>query len=449
LNSKGFYLAVHYTKEEIMTMHQRINRRHFLWTSAAIGTTAIALPAFLKAKTPNNKLNVALIGVGGQGGYQLGDAKRLENVVAICDIDENILEKVGGGLPKAKRYFDFRKMLEEMEMEIDAVMVSTPDHTHAPASAMAMKMGKNCYCEKPLAHTVHETRYLAKLAKEKNLVTQMGTQIHATDNYRRAVEIVQAGVLGPITEVMTWCPRNWSGGKRPADNPPVPKNIHWDEWIGPAPFRPYNPCYLPANWRSWWDFGNGTMGDMACHIMDVPFWALKLRYPTSIEAKGPPVDAEGAPEHLAVTYEFPAEDGRPPLKLTWNDGSSRPSFPKGEEIPVGGIGTLFIGKEGMMRVDYETHTLYPTEKFKGFKAPPQSIPSSIGHHEEFFEACKTGGPTTCNFDYSGALTEAVLLGGVAYKTGEKILWDGPNLKVTNSEAAQKLIAHEYRQGWTL
>jgi predicted dehydrogenase len=432
-----------------MISRQRITRRRFLWTSAAFGTAVIAAPAFLRAKSPNDKLNVALIGVGGQGGYQLDDAKRLENVVAICDIDENILDGVGQSLPQAKRYFDFRKMLEEMESKIDAVMVSTPDHTHAPASAMAMKMGKHCYCEKPLAHTVYETRFLAQLAKEKKLVTQMGTQIHAQNNYRRAVEIIQAGVLGPITEVLTWCPRDWSGAKRPTDNPPVPDNIHWDEWIGPAPFRPYNPCYLPANWRRWWDFGNGTQGDMACHIMDMPFWALKLRYPTSIEAKGPPVDPESAPNKLCVTYEFPARDADPPLKLTWYDGSSRPPFPPGEEIPLGGIGALFIGKEGMLRVDYETHKLYPTEKFKDFKAPPETIPNSIGHHEEFFAACKNGGPTTCNFDYSGALTESVLLGGVAFKTGEKILWDGPNLKVTNSEAAQKLIAREYRQGWTL
>jgi predicted dehydrogenase len=447
---------------------RRISRRHFLWTSAALGTAAIATPAFLKARSPNNRLNVALIGVGGQGGYQFGDAKNLENVVAICDIDENILDHAGSSVPSAKRFFDYRKMLEEMEKQIDAVMVSTPDHNHAPASAMAMRMGKHCYCEKPLTHTVDEARVLAGLAKEKNLVTQMGTQIHAGDNYRRAVEIVQAGMLGPITEVKTWCPRNWSGGKRPTDTPPVPPTIHWDEWIGPAAMRPYNPCYLPMEWRRWWAFGNGTMGDMACHIMDVVFWALKLRHPTSIEAKGPPVDAENTPNGLFVQYEFPAlgnanqeigdpgnanlpigSDAAPPLRLTWNDGVSLPEFPKGEEIPIDGIGALFIGKEGMLRVDYETYTLYPKEKFKDFKAPPPSIPSSIGHHAEFFEACKTGGPTTCNFDYSGALTEAVLLGSVAYKTGEKILWDGPNLKVTNSEAAQKLIAHEYRDGWKL
>ncbi len=432
-----------------MTNRQRLTRRHFLWTSAALGSAAIALPAFLKAKSPNGRLNVALIGVGGQGGYQLGDARKMENVVAICDIDENILDRVVRGVPKAKRYFDFRKMLEEMERGIDAVMVSTPDHTHAPASAMAMKMGKHCYCEKPLAHTVHEARFLARLAKEKNLVTQMGTQIHATENYRRAVEIVQAGVLGPIAEVMTWCPRNWSGGKRPAENPPVPKNIHWDQWIGPAPFRPYNPCYLPETWRCWWDFGNGTMGDMACHIMDLPFWrsSCVIRFPS--KPKGRRSIRKGALEYLGVTFEFPAADGRPPLKLTWNDGSSRPPFPPGEDIPLGGIGALFIGKEGMMRVDYESHTLYPAAKFKDFQAPPKTIPASIGHHAEFFEACKNGGPTTCNFDYSGALAEAVLLGGVAFKAGEKILWDGPNLQVTNSEAAQKLIAREYRQGWTL
>ena len=341
-------------------------------------------------------------------------------------------------------------MLDDMAGEIDAVMVSTPDHTHAPASAMAMRLGKHCYCEKPLTHTIHEARILANIAKEKNLVTQMGTQIHATNNYRRVVELIQSGVIGPVTEALVWCDKNWGGGRRPADTPATPKNIHWDQWIGPAALRPYHSCYLPGNWRRWWDFGNGTLGDMACHIMDLAFWALNLRYPTSVEAIGPPVDAEGCPEKLIVRWEFPARANLPPVKLTWCDGVNKPSFPQGHNnIPINEIGVLFIGKDGMLRADYDTWKLYPEEKFKDYKAPPQTIPNSIGHHNEFFKACKTGQTTTCNFDYSGPLTEAVLLGGMAYRTGKKIEWDGPNMKAVNCPEADQYLSPEYRPGWVL
>jgi predicted dehydrogenase len=426
-----------------------LTRRAFLRTSAAAGTAIVAAPAFVHAKSPNAKLNVAIIGCCGQGGYQLGDAGAMENVVALCDIDDNNLAAVAPHHRKAKTFVDFRKMFDKMAKSIDAVMVSTPDHTHAPAAAMAMRLGKNCYCEKPLTHSVYETRVLAQIAKEKKLVTQMGTQIHATDNYRRVVELVQSGAIGPVTEVIAWCVRSWGDGRRPKDTPKVPKNIHWDEWIGPAPYRPYNPCYLPANWRCWWDFGNGTLGDMACHITDLGFWALGLRHPTSIEAEGPPVSAEGCPNKLVVRYEYPARGEMPPVKLTWYDGDQRPAFPPGHDIPVGGLGILFIGKDGMLRADYDTRTLYPQEKFKDFKAPTPTIPNSIGHHKEFFEACKTGGPTTCNFDYAGALTEAVLLGTVAYRVGKKLEWDAANLKATNCPEAERFLQPHYREGWKL
>lgn len=424
-------------------------RRDFLRASALAGMATFAAPALLRAKSPNSKLNVAVIGPCGQGQFQLEAAGQLENVVAVCDIDDNNLATVARSYPKAASFVDFRKMFDKMHKSIDAVMVSTPDHTHAPAAAMAMRHGKHCYCEKPLAHSVYETRMLAKIAKEAKVVTQMGTQIHATDNYRRVVELVQSGAIGPVTEVLVWCPKAWSDGRRPKETPPVPANLHWDEWIGPAPFRPYNPCYLPAEWRRWWDFGNGTLGDMACHIMDLAFWALKLRYPTTIEAEGPPVNVEGCPSKLTARYQYPARGDQPPVKVTWYDGNSRPAFPSGYDIPIGGIGILFIGKEGMLRADYDTWKLYPEEKFKDFKAPTPTIPNSIGHHKEFFEACKTGGPTTCNFDYSGALTEAVLLGTVAYRVGQQIQWDPVNLKATNCPAADRYLRPHYRKGWVL
>jgi predicted dehydrogenase len=430
-------------------LRNRVTRRNFLRTSAVLGAATFAAPAYLHAKSPNEKLNVAVIGPCGRGEAQLSAAGEMENVVAFCDIDDNNLASVAQKFPKAKPFYDFRKMLSEMEKSIDAVMVSTPDHTHAPASAMAMRMGKHCYCEKPLAHSVYEARVLSQLAKEKKLVTQMGTQIHATNNYRRGVEIIQAGVIGPVTEVVVWCGKGWGNGKRPNETPETPKNIHWDEWIGPAKFVPYHSCYLPANWRRWWAFGNGTLGDMACHIMDMPFWALNLRHPTSVVAEGPAVDGEACPEDLTVHYEYPARGNMPALKLTWTDGKAQPKFPEGQNIPVGGIGALFIGKDGMLRVDYDSCKLFPEDKFKDFKAPPETIPNSIGHHKEFFEACKTGGPTTCNFDYSGALTEAVLLGAVAFRAGKKLDWDAANLKATNCPEADQFLRQEYRPGWTL
>jgi predicted dehydrogenase len=432
-------------------LRNRVTRRDFLRVSAATGAATFAVPAFVHAKSPNEKLSVAVIGPGGRGAAQLDAAGSMENVVAICDVDQRNLVAVAPKYPKAKTYADFRKMLAEMEKSIDVVMVSTPDHTHAPASAMAMRMGKHCYCEKPLTHNVYEARVLAQLAKEKNLVTQMGTQIHAEDNYRRVVELVQAGAIGPVTEVRVWSPARYGGGKRPTETPKVPKELDWDLWLGPAPFRPYHPCYVPFTWRSWWDFGNGGLGDFGCHLMDLAFWALKLRHPATIEAEGPPVDTECCGEGLTVNYEYAARGDLPPVKLTWYDGdkAKQPGIPPGSNITALTMGVLFIGKEGMLQADYGSRTLYPMEKFKDFKAPAPTIPKSIGHHKEFFEACKTGGPTTCNFDYAGALTEAVLLGTVAYRTGKKLVWDANSLKATNCPEADRYLRRPYRDGWTL
>jgi predicted dehydrogenase len=429
----------------------RTTRRDFLRVSAAAGAAAFALPAFAQDKAPSNKLNVAIIGPANRGAAQLGAAGGMENVVAICDVDENNLAEAGKKYPKAKLFYDFRKMYDETAKEIDAVMVSTADHTHAAASAMGMRLGKHCYCEKPLTHTVYEARVLAQLAKEKNLVTQMGTQIHAEDNYRRVVELIQAGAIGPVTEVRCWSPAKYSGGQRPTETPEVPKHLHWDEWIGPAPFRPYHPRYMPFVWRGWWDFGSGGLGDFGCHLMDLAFWALKLRHPTTVFAEGPAVDPESCGVDLTVHYEYPARGDLLPVKLTWYDGEKAkdPGVPPGSNVVAGNMGVLFIGKEGMLRADYGSRTLYPVEKFKDFKAPEPTIPKSIGHHKEFFEACKTGGPTTCNFDYAGALTEAVLLGNVSYRIGKKLQWDAASLKATNCPEADQYLRREYRQGWAL
>ena len=410
-----------------------------------------------KSSSPNEKLDIAVVGVSRRGGANLGGV-RSQNIVALCDVDANLLDKAARGFPKAAKFADFRKMLDKMHNQIDAVVVSTPDHTHAPAAAAAMKLGKHCYCEKPLTHTVGECRTLIELAARGKLVTQMGTQIHADSNYRRVVEIVRSGMIGPVGKVHVWHTVSYGVKGRPKDTPSIPKNLNWDLWLGPAPKRPYHPCYLPGSWRRWLDFGTGGLGDFGCHYMDLPFWALKLRHPTGIEAEGPPQHAESTPRWLKIIYEFPARDaGRlAPVTMTWSDGGKKPPGLAELLAPLGpkaarqwSSGILFVGDKGMVLANYKSRILLPKEKFEGVKPPAETIPPSIGHHKEWFEACKTGGATTCNFDYSGALSEAVLLGIAAYRTGEKINWDAKNLKAINCPKADKFIRKEYRKGWTL
>ena len=439
-------------------MEQHLTRRDFLAGSLAAGAVVgSGGSAWAKGVSPGEKLNIAVIGVGGRGGANLGGV-RSQNIVALCDTDAGALAKAAAACPKAAKFADFRKMLDKMNNSIDAVVVSTPDHTHAPAAAMAMRMGKHCYCEKPLTHTVGEARTLIELAAKNKLVTQMGTQIHANNNYRRVVEIVQSGMIGAVRKVHVWHTVSYGVGGRPKDTPPVPKELDWDVWLGPAPERPYHSCYVRGRWRGWREFGTGGLGDFGCHYMDLPFWALKLRHPVSIEADGPPQHAESTPRWLKIIYKFPARDGGklPPVTMTWSDGGKKPAGLDDLLAPLGvkaagkwSCGILFVGDKGRVLANYNHHILGPSKKFKGVKPPTQTIPASIGHHREWFEACKTGGATTCNFAYSGALTEAVLLGVVAYRTGEKINWDAKALKATNCPKADKYIRKEYRKGWGL
>jgi predicted dehydrogenase len=365
--------------------------------------------------------------------------------VALCDIDDKLLAAAAADFPGAKTYNDFRKLLDQAD--IDAVTVCTPDHIHAPASLGAIRRGKHVYCEKPLTHSVFEARQLAQAAAEAKVATQMGTQIHAGDNYRRVVEVIRSGAIGPVTEVHTWAGRAWGGGDRPTETPPIPAHLHWDLWLGPAPQRPYHSTYLPANWRKWWDFGGGNIADMACHHMDLPFWALDLRGPTTIEAEGPPVHPETCPLGLIVRYEYPQRGEQPPVKLTWYDGDLIPSTI--HDIGTGGGGNLFVGEKGMLWADYGSYRLFPESQFADYEPPQPTIPSSIGHHAEWIAACKTGSPTLCNFDYSGALTEAVLLGNVAYRTSERLEWDAANLKAANCPAADEYLRRDYRAGWDI
>lgn len=434
-------------------MTHALNRRNFLKTGTAAALACgvwSELPA-AESTSPNEKVNVAGVGAGGMGGSDLNMVNEtgLANIVALCDIDDKILDQGCQKYKNAARYNDFRRMLEKEEKRIDAVVVGTPDHIHAPASVAAMRLGKHCFCEKPLAHNVHEVRIMTELARQKKLATQMGTLIHATSNYRRVVELVQSGAIGPVAEVHVWCGKGWGGGERPKETPPVPANLHWDLWLGPAPERPYHPCYLPANWRRWWDFGNGTLGDMACHLMDLPYWALGLKDPLSVEAKGPPVHPETCPLSLTVVYEYPARDKQPAVKLTWYDGEHRPPLLKEKNLPPLGMGVLFVGSEGMVLADYGRCDLFPQEKFAKFERPKPSIPESPGHHKEWLLACKGGPAALCNFDYAGPLSEAVLLGTVAYRLGKKLQWDAAALKAANCPEADRLLRREYRKGWAL
>lgn len=413
---------------------QLFTRRRFLQTTAAAFTSGM-----VRAQAPSERLRVGVIGVAGQGSYNLGNAANAADIAALCDVDEKRAGTARERFPQAKFYTDFRQLIEQKGL--DAVVIATPDHTHAPAAAAALKAGLHVYCEKPLTHTVHEARVITELAAKHKRVTQMGTQIHAGANYRRVVELIQGGAIGTVKDVHVWCGKSWGGGDRPKETPPVPAGLHYDLWLGPAKERPYHPAYIPFNWRKWWDFGGGTLADMACHHMDLPFWALKLRHPTKVSAEGPPPHAETASVWTIVKYEFPG------VQLTWYDGGKRPAQLDG--LPKWGDGCLFIGDKGMLLADYGNHRLLPEKQFEGFTPPKPTIPNSIGHHKEWVEACKTGGTTTCNFDYSGALTESVLLGNVAYRLGKPITWDAANLKAVGEPEAERFLRKEYRSGWSL
>jgi predicted dehydrogenase len=434
-----------------MGMARRPNRRRFLQTSAAIGLTGLwerNLPARETRFPPSERLQVGVIGVAGQGGYDLHEvAGAGAAIVALCDVDESRAGPARQGFPHAKYYTDFRHLLDQKGL--DAVVVATPDHSHIFATLAALRAGLHVYCEKPLTHTVAEARLVAETAARERRVTQMGTQIHAGSNYRRVVELVQSGAIGPVKEVHAWCGKSLGGGDRPKEMPQVPPGLHYDLWLGSAPYRPYHPTYLPFYWRRWWDFGGGTLADMACHYLDLPFWALKLRQPTRVEAQGTPPHPETAAVWLLVHYEFPARGELPAVKLTWYDGGKRPVLFQQGKLPEWGDGVLFVGDKGMLIADYDRHKLLPEKQFEGFKPPARTIPDSIGHHREWVEACKSGAATTCNFGYSGALTETVLLGNVAYRLGRALEWDAENLRATNEPGAERFLHRDYRKPWTL
>ena len=444
---------------------KKISRRDFLGGAAAVAAFTIVPRNVLGGPRhipPSEKLNIAGIGVGGQGSGDIGSVSS-ENIIALCDVDWKRAAGTFRRYPKARQYHDFRRMLDKEDKNIDAVIVATPDHMHAVASVAAIKRGKHVYCEKPLTHSVYEARKVAEAARKYKVATQMGNQGQASEGTRLMCEYIWDGAIGPVREVHVWTDRPlrglnsvyWPQGvERPTETPSVPKTLDWDLWLGPAPNRPYHPAYLPFKWRGWWDFGTGALGDIGCHSIDPIFRALKLGHPTSVEAASTLVNKETYPVASVVNYQFPARGDMPPVKLSWYDGGMRPRRPDeledGRRLGTGGV--LFVGDKGKMLGE----RLIPESRMKEYKKPPQMIPRSPGHSEEWIQACKGGKPAGSNFDHAGPLAEVVLLGNVALRPELKekmnqtrLLWDGPNLKITNIPEANKFLRREYREGWTL
>lgn len=451
-------------------------RRTFLKT----GLAAAIVPRYVlggrRYIPPSDRVNIAVIGTGGQGIVNIRglfdhpDAQ----VVAICDVspdadysrfyyggragwqpalgvvlDRYAARERAGTAGKCAVYIDYREMLQE-EKGVDAVVVATPDHMHAAPTISAMQLGKHVYCEKPLTHSVGEARRVAETARQTGVATQMGNQGHSGEGIRQTCEWIWAGAIGEIREVYAWTGASgWAEGGRPSDTPPVPSGFHWDLWLGPAPWRPYHPAYAPYNWRGWWDFGTGAIGDMACHNLDPAFWALKLGHPLSVEAIDTPVHPEIVPAESTVRYEFPARDGMPAVTATWHDGSRRPAVPGGLSGPVQGNGILFVGDKGHILCPGwgGAPRLLPAELAASFQPPEPTLPRSRGHHRDWLDACKGGTQPSSNFEVAAHLTEVVLLGNIAQRTGRKLQWNGETMQVEGDPEAQQLVDPPYRAGW--
>ncbi len=439
-----------------------MNRRSFLKT-ASLASAAVTLPNLLRSQganpqPANNKLNVACCGVGGRG-YDAVQGMKGENFIAFCDVDDERAAKTFNEFPNVPRFRDFRVMLDKMGSQIDAVTVSTPDHMHFPIAMAAIALGKHVFVEKPLTHTVTETRLLAKAAREKGVRTQMGNQGHAGEGARRLKEWVDAGVLGEVREVHSWTDRPiWPQGVKPLDHtkmmPVVPGSLSWDLWLGVAQPREYDPAYLPFTWRGFWDFGTGALGDMGCHIMDGTYWALGLTAPTSVEPiLANETDGSG-PTASVLKLQFPARGSMPPVQWTWYDGGLTPARPPQleEARMLQDDGTILIGSKATVIADtyYDSIRIIPEAKMKEMAPglPPKTIPRVVGgHFAEWIRSCKGGVPAGSNFEYSSRLSESVLIGNIALRARRRIEWDSEALRVTNLESANQYVATQYRPGF--
>ncbi len=430
-------------------MSHALHRRDLLKSSAALlagGVWAGSMSRSLAAESPNEKLNVAVIGLGGQGKANLIGVGS-QNVIALCDVDDKRAGKAYEDNPQAKKFYDFREMFDKLEKQIDAVVISTPDHTHFHPAYWALQRSKHLYLEKPMCKSVWETRKITDMAREKNVATQLGSQRHAMPGLRAGVEVAHSGVLGNITEVYSWVDSKRGMPKIGAAEA-VPSNLKWDLWLGPAKERPYRAGLAPYDWRFWWDFGTGDVGNWGCHILDIPFWALDLKYPSKVEltAGGEP-DADRTPKMTFSTYTFPANEKRGPIRLTWGQGRPSILVEKGLTADVTeDMNNLFIGSEGMLLTGFKSWKLYPEAKFASYKAP-QTFAPSPGFHQEWINACKGGQPATCHFDYSGPLAEVAVLGNVAFRAQGGFDWDVANLKPIGNPAAEQYLKSYFRKGW--
>jgi predicted dehydrogenase len=453
--------------------HNKISRRELIGAAATVAAFTIVPRHVLGGagvQAPSDTLNIAGIGVGGQGA---GDIRNVssENIVALCDVDENHAAQTFNGFPKATKYKDFRVMLDKENKNIDAVVVATPDHIHAPAVIRAMKMGKHVYVEKPMAHTILEAREMTRIAAETGVVTQMGNQGHAGEGLRLSYEYIHSGALGTITEVHAWTDRAgtaerlwWPQGiDRPKGSAPVPQGLDWNLWLGPARWRPYATfpnsrgepvSYCPFNWRGWWDFGCGAIGDMAVHNADPAFFCLDLGAPVAVEAETSELFEETLPIWNIIHFEFPAKGNRPAIKMTWYDGSKLPPAPpEMEGRRMGSNGIMFVGDKGKMVGGSHAGAprLIPESRNKEIGQPPQMMERSPGHQKEWIAACKYNKPQNAlaGFAYSGPFTEALLVGNLAVRLQKRVEWDSENMRSPNCPEADNYITQFYRRGWEI
>jgi len=458
-------------------MSKKTTRRKFIGSMAMTTAAFSIVPRHVlggKGFTPpSDKLNIAIIGVGGKGRSDMYSVST-ENIVALCDVDDRKMQEtlkrtaeseneksqeLSKRLEKAPKYKDFRVMLEK-EKNIDAVTVSTPDHTHAVAAMAALKLGKHVFVQKPLTHTVKEARVLRKAAKEAGVITQMGNQGHAGEGIRLIEEWLADDAIGSVREVACWTNRPvWETGMdRPKEIPSVPSEVDWNLWLGPAPFRPYHPAYMPWSWRAWCDFGTGALGDMGAHIFDVPYANLKLEYPTTIEATSTKFNGDSWPVAEVLHYEFPARGNLPPVKLSWYDGGIMPKRPEelepGRRMGNSDGGVLYIGDKGKIMCGCygDNPRIIPEKKMKEYTQPANSIPRSPGIHEEWVESIKKNVQATSNFEYASKLVETMMLGNIAIRMAPKnakLEWNGKKGEFTNVPEANEYLIREYKKGWSL
>jgi len=467
----------------------KTSRRDFLArTVAAAGAFTIVPRYVLGARgytAPSDKLNIAVVGAGGQGKHNIRALLREADVqvTAICDVTEEAdysrfyYRGVAGRGPVKKLvdeqyaknaatakykpcsvHIDFRKMFEK-EKGIDAVLIATPDHIHAIVCMAAINKGKHVYCEKPLAHSVYETRKVTEAAAAAGVATQMGNHGHSNETIRLTVEWIRDGAIGDVREVHAWSTAGvrWADYRvaRPTETQPVPAGMDWNLWLGPVKKRPYHIAYAPYTWRGWWDFGTGAIGDMACHNMDPAFWALKLGHPYSVEGSATNINSETTPIGSIVHYQFPERGGMPPVKMTWYSGGLMPARPEelepGRKLAGGGNGILFIGDKGKMMCGGwgGSPRIIPERMMQEYERPEKTLARSKGHHRDWLDACKGGKPASSNFNYAGVMTEVVLLGNVALRTQEKLAWNGKAMKAPNAPKAEEYINPQYENGWTL